>query len=160
MWIYLPRPVDLVVQDHERNHSARFSNHQGASRLLQLLIAESIHLIWVWYKTEHTARVRSKHVGSKHQHEADRRQDHDHGGTNTKRVTSTWGPILSSNADLPNNWLSNRKMQVVSALSGRPSRVSGCGLSRQFSDLVCHYGRSSQTFCLYYWIGHLIPNHQ
>src|SRR5216683_4757877 len=30
----------------------------------------------------------------------------------TKRVLSTWEPILSSNADLPNNWLSNREVLV------------------------------------------------
>ncbi len=32
--------------------------------------------------------------------------------TFTKRVTFTWEPILSSNADLPNNWLSNREVLV------------------------------------------------
>ncbi len=32
--------------------------------------------------------------------------------TFTKRVTSTWEPILSVTADLPNNWLSNREVLV------------------------------------------------
>ncbi len=32
--------------------------------------------------------------------------------TFTKRVTSTWEPILLVNEDLPNNWLLNREVLV------------------------------------------------
>ena len=44
--IYLPPPVDQNATQDER-HTLRHSTRNGATRLLQILIAESMHLIWV-----------------------------------------------------------------------------------------------------------------
>jgi hypothetical protein len=44
--IHLPQPVDQNATQDER-HALRHSTRNGATRLLQILIAESMHLIWV-----------------------------------------------------------------------------------------------------------------
>ena len=123
--IHLPQPANQnTTQDEHRtlSHSAR----HGATRLLQILIAESMHLIWVlrcerviqerphtddeirtrWFCAINTRLTEDKITATRIKREQ----------TYTKQVISTWEPILSLNADLPNyepsNWLTNSEVLV------------------------------------------------
>ncbi len=119
--MHLPQPANQG-QRQEELRTQGHSNHRGASRLLQILIAKSMHLIWVlrcerviqekthneneiqarWFQAINTRLTEEKIMATRIKREQ----------TFTKRVTFTWEPILSSNADLPNNWLSNREVLV------------------------------------------------
>ena len=98
----------------------------GQPRLLQILIAESMHLILVlrcervipgkshneneirgrWFRAINTRLMEDKITATRIKRDQ----------TFTKRVKSTWEPILLFHADLPNvppnNWLTNSEVLV------------------------------------------------
>jgi len=130
--IHLPQPVDQNTTQGER-HALSLSACHGATHLLQILIAESMHLIWVlrcerviqerphteneiqmrWFRAINTRLIEDKITATRIKREQ----------TYTKWVRSTWEPILSFNADLPNNgqnnWLTNSWLTNSEVLVGR-----------------------------------------
>ena len=123
--IHVPQPGERNATQDE-HLALRHGTCNGATRLLQILITESIHLIWVlrcerviqerphteneiqarWFRTINTRLMEDKITATRIKREQ----------TYTKRVISTWGPVLSLNADPPNNepntWLTNSEVLV------------------------------------------------
>jgi hypothetical protein len=126
--IHLPQPEDQNAENATQNepHTLRHSARSGATRLLKILIAESMHLIWVlrcerviqerphteneiqsrWFRAINARLIEDKITATRIKREQ----------TYTKQVINTWETILSFNADLPNNepnnWLTNSEVLV------------------------------------------------
>ena len=112
-----PRPPtpDEVADNRPRRN-------RGATRLLQILISEAAHLIWV-LRCERTIHEKS-HTGTEIERRwrqaINRRLTEDKiTATKVKRdiaqrrkVKGTWEPVLGKPGDLPDNWMNNREFLV------------------------------------------------
>jgi len=98
----------------------RFRNHSGASRLLQILLSESLHLIWVlrcesviqektlsineirkqWFHTINLRLTEDQIIATKI-----KRDTH-----HLNLVKATWKPALSAHGIPPNNWPFSREV--------------------------------------------------
>ena len=97
---------------------------RGASRLLQIIISETAHLIWVtrcerviqekqhsddetrarWLNTINNRLICDRIIATKI------KRDTKH----THLIKHTWGPILQKNRNLPDHWINNSKVLVGS----------------------------------------------
>ena len=110
---------NLPNQDHPRTNRLK-----GPTRLLQLLISEMAHLVWV-LRCERVIRD-EKHtdqqIKSRWLHAINDRLTCDRIiATKIKRdekhthlVKTTWGPLLRKQGNLPDDWITNREVLVGS----------------------------------------------
>ena len=108
-------PVEPTQIEHQEGyHPRQYCNRKGASRLLQIILSESLHLIWVmrcerviqdkrhssqetkkrWLNAINTRLTQERIVATK----VKRNQ------TFTDLVKATWKPALTANGRHPNNW--------------------------------------------------------
>ena len=112
---------DSDDEDNQDNHQRR-SNKKGMDRLLQILISESAHLIWVlrcervinershikeeirarWLKAINARLTDDKIIATKVKR----------GKTNIKLVQNTWAKALQKESILPRNWIYIREVLV------------------------------------------------
>jgi len=97
-----------------------FRNHRGASRLLQILLSESLHLIWV-LRCESVIQDKSLSINEIQKrwfHAINQRLTEDQIiATKVKRdthhlklVKATWKPALTAHGTPPNNWPFSREV--------------------------------------------------
>ncbi|KAI9511695.1 hypothetical protein F5148DRAFT_974774 [Russula earlei] len=113
-------PNQDIEQHHDQNRHRRIP--KGATRLLQILISEAAHLIWV---------IRCERVIQDHTHQESETHTRWFHAINTrltndkiiatlikqdkrafKLVRDTWEPVLRKTMDLPNDWIFNREVLV------------------------------------------------
>jgi hypothetical protein len=111
--IHLP-PEPTQHENQPELPPQRRRNHRGASRLLQILLSESLHLIWVLRcerviqeKTHSTNEIQNRWLRAINARLTDDRVI----ATKVKRDKSfptlakaTWKPALAVNGKTPNNW--------------------------------------------------------
>ena len=118
-------PIEEDPEDHsEPNQMVHRSEKQGSQRLLQILISEAAHLIWVlrcervipepprihteneiktrWLNMINTRLTNDKIIATKIK--CDERT--------TRLVKTTWEPTLKQSLDLPNDWLHHCEVLV------------------------------------------------
>ncbi|KAH9973170.1 hypothetical protein BJV77DRAFT_968467 [Russula vinacea] len=78
---------------------------EGAKRLLQILISESAHLIWVlrWLRVINTRLTDDKIIATKIKRDE----------KSKRKTRNTWEHILRKQGDLPNDWITSREFLGV-----------------------------------------------
>lgn len=115
--------------DDQENHQRR-SDKKGRDRLLQILVSESAHLIWV-LRCKRVINERShvtEEIGSRWLKAINARLTDDkiiatkvqRGKTSINLVKSTWAKALQKNSVIPHNWIYIR--EVLVGRSARPPR--------------------------------------
>ena len=120
-------PIEEIPEDHNKpNQATQRAKKQGIQRLLQILISEVAHLIWVlrcervvrepprihtenevktrWLKMINTRLTEDKITATKLKRDE----------RTTRLIKQTWEPILKQSLDLPNDWLHHREVLVGS----------------------------------------------
>jgi hypothetical protein len=125
--------ITTPKQTHQNAHQdkeRRRPSHRATCRLLQILLSESAHLIWV-LRCERVIYEKSPHQQKKYEdrwyHAINDRLTIDkftatmikQNKTYTKLIKDTWEPLLYKENDLPTNWISNHEVLV----GRRPSQM-------------------------------------
>ncbi|KAI0262848.1 hypothetical protein BGY98DRAFT_928822 [Russula aff. rugulosa BPL654] len=120
-------PVEEPQEDRNREgNRAQRTTTQGATRLLQILLSEAAHLIWVmrcertipvtetprvhtereiksrWLQVINTRLTADKITATKIKRDQ----------RSMRRVKETWEPALKKSADIPNDWVYHREVLV------------------------------------------------
>jgi hypothetical protein len=109
-----PHDIQNARQEHGKQ--------KGPTRLIQILISESAHLIWalrcervIQERTLSEPEIKARWINA-----INRRLTKDkiivtkikHNKETARKVRSTWKPVLKKTQDLPNNWMQNREVLV------------------------------------------------
>ena len=112
--IHLPREPHQHLLQAEHPPPPHLRNHKGASRLLQILLSESLHLIWVlrcdraiqgktyspsdvrkrWFNVINTRLTEDRIIATKVKRDK----------CYLNLVKATWKPALTAHGTSPNNW--------------------------------------------------------
>jgi hypothetical protein len=117
-------PPEQQPEENQPQHTLARTHNRGTKRLLQILISESAHLIWVLRcermiqsKSHSTLEIQNCWLQVINEHLSEDKITATHIKCNkqyTALITSTWEPILfqNSNLPIPSNWLNNSEVLV------------------------------------------------
>ena len=117
-----PEEEEQSVVDDDEGKARRRSDKKGMDRLLQILVSESAHLIWVLRcervinEQSHTSReIKSRWLKAINARLTDDKiiaTKIKRGKTSIKLVKSTWTKVLQKDSPIPHDWIHQREVLV------------------------------------------------